>query len=494
MEILGYKLDKEQMQIVRNDSRYLLVIAGAGAGKTLTILGKIKYLVENKNIKPDQILCISYTNLATNNLNIKIKNILNIDIDCLTFHKLALKISKNDLNIIDDNYLDEIIYDFFYNKILFSKKHMQMVLFYFHKFSFYHIKEKYIDFYSKNYKQIKLLSREIKAFICLFKANGYDLKYFLDLKKKCLFKSKKIFLLLCLNIYLMYQNSLDKNYLIDFDDLITNATNIYKKNLKYKYIIIDEYQDISLIRFKLINKIVKENKANLMAVGDDYQSIYRFSGSSISFFLNFKKIYPDADILYIKNTYRNSSELIYIASKFILKNKKQLKKELHSNKHILKPIKIIYYTKKSEILSKVFDYINKKYQSDILVLGRNKNDINLYLNNNIKLLDKKIIYNNYKYNYLTVHASKGLEEENVLLINLDNDILGFPNQIKNIKFFNELINVDEKYKYAEERRLFYVALTRTRNNIFILINKNKMSIFADEIITNFFKYIEFIKL
>lgn len=494
MEILGCILDKDQMEIIKSESKFLLVVAPAGSGKTLTILGKIKYLVENKNIKPEQILCISYTNLATNNLNAKIINNLNINIDCLTFHKLALKIIKNKNNLISNNYLDEIIYHFFNYDILLSKKHIKMVLFYFHKIAFCHIKEKYIDFYQKNYKKIKLLSKEIKTFICLFKANGYDLKYFLKLRKKSIFINKKIFLILCLNIYLIYQNSLRKNSSIDFDDLIIMATKTNKTNLKYKYIIIDEYQDISLVRFKLIDKIVKENNTNLMVVGDDCQSIYRFSGSSISFFLNFKKLYPESKTLYIKNTYRNSAELIYVASNFILKNNKQLNKEIYSDKHISKPIKIIYYTEKNNILNKSIDYIDNKYHSKILILGRNNSDINFYLNNNIKLLNKIIKYKNKEYNYLTVHASKGLEEENVLLINLDNDVLGFPNQIKNIKFFNQLVNIDEKYKFAEERRLFYVALTRTKNNIFILVNKNKMSIFADEIIANFLKYIEFIKL
>ena len=95
---MNYNLDKEQLAIVNDDNKYLFVLAGAGSGKTLTILGKIKYLIEEKNIPKEEIVCITFTNMAVESLKTKIKKEINDDIECYTFHKLAMKI------LTDTNY------------------------------------------------------------------------------------------------------------------------------------------------------------------------------------------------------------------------------------------------------------------------------------------------------------------------------------------------------------------------------------------------------
>ena len=130
-KICGYSLDNQQKNIVLDESKYLLVVAGAGSGKTLTILGKINYLVNYKKISPDQILCVSFTKEASNNLRLKIKKEFNIDMPVYTFHKLSLNILReNSFNysISDTHLLDEIIDDFFRTKILKSKLHLKMIL------------------------------------------------------------------------------------------------------------------------------------------------------------------------------------------------------------------------------------------------------------------------------------------------------------------------------------------------------------------------------
>ena len=118
-----------------------------------------------------------------------------------------------------------------------------------------------------------------------------------------------------------------------------------------------------------------------------------------------------------------------------------------------------------------------------MVIGRNNKDIEKYVN---KLSDIDNI------NYLTAHKSKGLESFNTILINLSDDILGFPSKIKNDKFVNKSFQ-KELYKYDEERRLFYVALTRTKNNVYMLVDKNSTSIFVKELIRDYKEFIEFIK-
>ena len=120
--------------------------------------------------------------------------------------------------------------------------------------------------------------------------------------------------------------------------------------LNYQYVIIDEYQDSSLIRVNLIQKLIKLNNAKLLVVGDDWQSIYRFSGCDINIFLNFRKYFKKVKTLKIINTYRNNQELIKVASNFVMKNPYQIKKKLNSFKHNSKPIKIFYYKKKERFL------------------------------------------------------------------------------------------------------------------------------------------------
>ena len=135
--------------------------------------------------------------------------------------------------------------------------------------------------------------------------------------------------------------------------------------MPYKYIIVDEYQDTSYIRYLLLKEIINKTNAKIICVGDDYQSIYRFNGCDLNMFLNFKKYFGYTRILKINNTYRNSQELINVAGSFIMKNKKQLYKKLKSNKNIEYPIKVKY----SNDLKKLLDIVINKYKK-ILVLGR----------------------------------------------------------------------------------------------------------------------------
>lgn len=495
-KINGYYLDNEQMKIVLDNSKYLLVVAGAGSGKTLTILGKIGYLIKKQGIPKEDILCISFTREASSSLKKKIKDEFNIDMDVFTFHKLALEILKNKnikYEITSNDTLDNIIHDFLNTKVLGSPKQMNYILKYFREK--YKSKDKYLEYLDKNKKNIEMLEKLLLTFIHLFKCNGYNLESFtnfLKLIRRNIFtyKHNKLFLIIVLNIYLEYEEYLKDNEEIDFDDMIIKATNEVKTtgiNKKYKYIIIDEYQDSSYIRFNLIKEIINDTGASLMVVGDDFQSIYRFSGCDLNLFLNFDKYFSSAKVMKIQNTYRNSQELIKIAGNFVMKNKKQIKKKLKSSKHINKPIKVVYYKNIKKQFLKLVLQIYKETLSPILVLGRNNKDVYMILDDKeFKLENDKIIYlknKDIKIRYLTAHKSKGLEEENVIVINLENKLLGFPNKIKDEKILN-LVSSKEKYLYAEERRLFYVALTRTKNYVYLLVPKTNESVFIKELNVN----------
>ena len=156
-----------------------------------------------------------------------------------------------------------------------------------------------------------------------------------------------------LDIYHLYNIELKSNNSIDMDDIIIKGTNAVKNyKLKYKYIIIDEFQDSSLIRLNLIKEIIKYTDASLFVVGDDFQSIYRFSGSNLNIFINFKDYFKDTKYYHLKYTYRNSNELIKVSTSFIMKNPKQLKKNIVSNKNLDKPIVILLGYKLNDIINK----------------------------------------------------------------------------------------------------------------------------------------------
>jgi DNA helicase-4 len=204
--------------------------------------------------------------------------------------------------------------------------------------------------------------------------------------------------------------------------------------------------------------------------------------------INFKKYFGYTKIIKINNTYRNSYELILVASKFINKNHHQIYKKLFSTKHIHKPIKIIYYLKNMNIK---FKKLLDKLSGNVLILGRNNYDINYVIDEEITYKDA-IFYKNRTFEYKTVHKSKGLESDNVIVLNMSNSIYGFPNKKSND--LQKLILEKDKYAYEEERRLFYVALTRTRNNVYLLVDRQNPSIFIKELLYNSKKYIETLDL
>ena len=448
-------MNEKQLEAVKSLEN-TLVVAGAGSGKTFTIVNKIKYLLDNNIYKENELLVISFTNESVNDLKRKI----DYNLDIMTFHKLAITLINNpDMKISNEYYLKFIINEYFNSYGKYNKKQNKLIK--------RILQEMDID----NLKKL------IFTFINLYKSNYNDINYLLNLYQKSHFINK-IYFKIILEIYHIYNQELESSNLYDFNDMIKIATNnIINNQIKtnYKYIIIDEFQDTSLNRFKLIDAIMKQNNAKIFVVGDDYQSIYRFSGCNLDIFLNFNKLVSNLNIINLDYNYRNPKEIIDVANSFIMKNKNQIKKETICLKNINKPIKICFYKNKRTAIEKILKYIDTKY----LILGRNNKDKDLF-----NVQDKP---------FLTIHKSKGLEEDNIILINLTNNNNSLPSKIKNHKIINKLIKTDY-YPYEEERRLFYVALTRTRNNIYLLVPKSNYSIFIKELMKNYKNYIEYINI
>ena len=461
-DIYGKKLDKYQKKVVLDESDRLLVIAGAGSGKTLTIIGKIKYLIEKKRIKENEILCLSFTNEAVNNLKERVK----YNVDVLTFHKLALRILESNhfnYSISRDDLIDYIVNEYFYMD---SDETKKLLTEYYDNKSFDEI---------INSKEIIILKNNIISLIKMIKCNNLTISKLNKLRNSCVNYQDKIFYYFTLRIYELYEEELGSEIKIDFDDMITYAKELIRKHgfkRNYKYIIIDEYQDISRIRFELILEILKNTNAKLMCVGDDYQAIYGFSGSNLNIFLDFFKYFPDGKRIDIKNTYRNSYELIKTSINFIKKNPYQLRKNIHATFLYKYPIVLIYYDDFQKSYSNLFDYLYLEGENKILVLSRYNKDLEEV---------RKLEHVGINTRYLTVHMAKGLEEESVVLIKFSNDYLGFPSKIENNRLLTLINDSDEDIPYAEERRLFYVALTRCKKRIYILVPKDNPSIFLKEI-------------
>lgn len=481
----GHYLDDEQREAILCDSKYLLLLAGAGTGKTMTIVGKVRYLV-SKGVSTEEILCISFTNATVNNL----KNIFNryqIDVAVFTFHKLALLLISEykTINIVDDDFLKFIIDEYFSALIFQDEIMLMIVLYYFNKFIFI---DPRIAYTKISYNDLSELKKIVLHFIKLFKTNNFNNKLFLTIYENTKFKDKCLVLIIY-RIYNLYQEELKASLLMDFDDMILEATDIIKRygiNRKYKYIIVDEFQDTSLSKYLLLKTLLDVSSAHLFAVGDDFQSIYKFTGCDLDLFLNFDKYYPGGVIKRISTTYRNSNQLIKCSSSFVMKNPRQMKKNLVAVKENLKPFKFVFYKDKKQAFIKLLSLID----TEIMVIGRNKFDINSVLSIdmifdgvNIKYLDKVICY-------YTAHASKGLEAENTILINNESSIYGFPSKVKNAKVFDFIYKKDD-FAFEEERRLFYVALTRSKNNTYLMIPYFAFSSFIFEFIFDYYKYIEF---
>lgn len=482
IKIRGYELDPWQEEVVYASDKYTLLLAGAGTGKTFTILGKIKYLITSLNYQEEDILCISFTNMATKQLKEMLAQEGYQKICVLTFHKLALLFLKDfNYSFVDSSNLLAFIIDEFFNYHVSNYPLLQkMILRHFHIFSLSKVKSYQMFLKSKHYLKMQKLIIKI---ILLNKSNAKGFRdYYNNIAKYA--SSNYLVAYLTLIIYYIYQVECESANMIDFDDILYQAIDKIKTSkLKlWRFVLVDEYQDTSYLRFLFLKELLVKSKAKLLAVGDDYQSIYRFTGCDLSLFLNFSSWFAEASIKKIEKTYRNSQELINIASSFIMKNKKQLKKELVSDKHLQKPIKIVFTFNKKRAFEKLVNII----PGTLLVLGRNNFDIYSFLNSNFRLENNKIDYcraTDKLIYYLTVHKAKGLEEDNVLVINNEDALYGFPNQVVDAKILKDFYPQDN-FLYEEERRLFYVALTRTRNNVYLLTTFNP-SCFIKELLKDY---------
>lgn len=337
------------------------------------------------------------------------------------------------------------------------------------------------------------LVKVIEKFVSIYKANYCGDGHFGELMDRFGSSSfgaerAKCFLEICRDFYDYYEKSLLSEGKIDFDDMILKGKDELPKaqGFKYRYVIVDEFQDISRSRLEFLKALLKHGDSRLLAVGDDWQAIYRFAGSDVNLFIDFPKEFPGAIENQLTTTYRNSRELQGIAQAFVLANPRQIKKEMRSPKHQKDPVRLVGYSEmfgsKAKAFRQALAAIAKEDgAASVLVLGRNGFDLKDAGGSVPEDLAKDREYPNLGIEYRTIHKAKGLEADYVILVNAQDTMAGFPNKIEDDPLLGLLMSSPEGFPYAEERRLFYVALTRARKAIYILVPRDNPSIFVKEI-------------
>ncbi len=235
----------------------------------------------------------------------------------------------------------------------------------------------------------------------------------------------------------------------------------------------------------------------LFCVGDDWQSIYRFNGSDVDLITNFEKYWGNTNISYIEKTYRFTSVMSILSGKFIMKNPYQYKKKIDAEMSKDFPIKFVNGYTENNCVNFLEDKLDKfEKNSTVYFLGRYSIDIDMFKNNKKYIIKYNNVENltdvtylkrkDLKIRFLTVHKSKGLQADYVVIINNKNYGMGFPSRINDLPLIRVLLgNGLDDYPFSEERRLFYVALTRSRKQTLLLTIDNNKSIFVQELETDY---------
>ena len=340
----------------------------------------------------------------------------------------------------------------------------------------------------KGSKQEKAFIRLVATFITLVKSSCKSAQEALEQARRerdrrSVFIIKNIFL----PVHERYADALKASGQIDFTDAILQATEICRNThpVEYDYIIVDEFQDISVDRYNFL-KVLREGNppAKLYCVGDDWQSIYRFSGSDMALFNQFPDYFGTTEINKIETTYRFGEPLVALSSRFIQRNDAQIKKgirpfstEAKTDLEFCPYDRLNYCDTIGRIIAQI------PAGKSIFLLGRYSFD-DYYLSFMYKPVKRGnrffYVIGGREIEFLTVHKSKGLEADYVILLQCSNDTYGFPSLVSDDPVLNYVLTKSDQFAFGEERRLFYVAVTRAKVKTIVLYDRRFPSVFVDE--------------
>ena len=284
-----------------------------------------------------------------------------------------------------------------------------------------------------------------------------------------------------------YQETLDQAGEIDFHDMISRATDHVEAGRyrsQFGYILVDEFQDISPARARLLKALLDGSPgAQLLAVGDDWQAIYRFGGSDIAMMREFGERFGAFERIDLGTTFRCADRISAVATDFVLRNPAQIRKTVRATRKAEGPAVHVGLPGEGglSLLREALDRINEdaarhEGTSDVLLLGRYRH----LKPRNFDSLGRQ--HPRLRFSYMTVHRAKGLEADYVVVLGLCAGRLGFPVEIADDPLLDLVMAAPEAHPNAEERRLLYVALTRARRQAFLLAEGGAPSAFATELI------------
>lgn len=338
----------------------------------------------------------------------------------------------------------------------------------------------------KKGEYIRLITPLICTFLNLMKSRNCSIEEIKDQFEKNKDERGMAFMKIFEAIYESYSQHLKDNDEIDFNDMLLQAADYVRENKcihNYKYIIIDEFQDFSFSKHKLIRAMLSQNpNTKLYCVGDDWQSIYRFSGSDVNLMLHFEKYFGFTKMLLLEKCHRFNNQLAEITNNFILINQHQLKKKLYSDVRAKTYPLQIQFEKNDDGMSALKDILedinslaqkNNTIVYNVLLLGR-------FHHNKPKSIDYSI-HKGIKIEFMTIHQAKGLTCDYAIILNNETGKYGFPSEFADDPLINVVLSEVDPSPHSEERRLMYVAMTRAKNKVFLLTNPKNKSLFIREL-------------
>ncbi len=340
-------------------------------------------------------------------------------------------------------------------------------------------------------KQEESILGMLTAFNFLLKSKGTTIS---SIRTQASFTKDRITLEKIVEPYVSeYRKMEEENDEIDFVDSIIRATQLCDNGYRpdYDYILVDEFQDISLDRYRFLQSLRRTDPlTKLFCVGDDWQSIYRFAGSDMALFKNFDKYFGYTKKCLMETTYRFGEPAIDASSKFILANPGQAHKKIRPFSPDTETKLDFISTERGKNVAETVKWLLKDIPIDkeVILLGRYTFDVKVLENSGIIVRSNNdrayITYAGRKIDFLTVHQSKGLEADYVILLNCNGGTLGFPSSIADSPVLEYVLSEPDKYSFSEERRIFYVGITRARIHTWVLYDMDNPSPFVSEFVPN----------
>jgi DNA helicase-4 len=469
-----------------------LVLAGAGTGKTSTMIGRAGYLLASEQTRPEQILMLAFAKKAAEEMQERQDKCLRPMLQqatptIKTFHALGLEIIGTVEGkwpaislLAEDNaalirFVEEVISRLMQDAVY--KRQVELFC--------------GSPLYPKSMAEFTQLLAE---FLMLFKQSYLTLAELTAQLAKPKNEKQRFSLLTTLfePVLVAYQQHLSERNEIDFADMIGKAIEYIESGhyrSPYQHILVDEFQDISQPRARLINALLDQrDDAVLFAVGDDWQAIYRFSGSDLSVTQRFSDMFGVSSVTALDTTFRFNNKIGDVASTFVLQNPAQIKKSISSVAVVTEPaVSLIQVKEAKRGLHQALNAIHQlamnqpEKKTSVAVLARfnfllgdgSPKELKLQMETQYPLLDLQ---------FMSVHASKGKEADYVIVLGMNNGKYGFPSQKKSDPILEFLLPKKEQFPEAEERRLFYVALTRAKHRVYLAYNPTAISPFIAELI------------